>query len=176
MFSNKRTRVRSAATAPSSIITKHLTSVWSMACFCFSAAHCPRIHQLNITLRKRIIYTSLFWLLSGLSVAGRGLSIFIHLRLRGKTCFGFSTQNYVRFWYYCEIRCRRGIKWFSLVARSRPSDSQFSAAGAEPPESIPPIFSNYSPPAYIEISRNLITRFYCLCFMLCCVGGYEYRS
>jgi hypothetical protein len=53
MFSNTNARVRSwrltKREGHTISITKHLTSVWSMARFCFST-HCPRIHQLDNAL------------------------------------------------------------------------------------------------------------------------------
>lgn len=101
-----------------SIITKHLTSVWSMACFCFSAAHCPRIHQLNNAEKTYIHVVILAAEWSKCCPAGF-INFYSPVRLRGKTCFNFSTQNYVRFWYYCEIRCRRGI--VILPCRAQPT-------------------------------------------------------
>jgi hypothetical protein len=100
-------------------ITKHLTSVVNGSLLFLEPIVRASISWITLLRKRRRYFDAVtqHWLLSGLSVAG--LSIFIHLRDCDKTCFGFSTQNYVRFWYYCEIRYRRGIE--NLPCRAQPT-------------------------------------------------------
>jgi hypothetical protein len=171
MFSNTNARVRSwrLREGHTISITKHLTSVVNGSLLFLEPIVRASISWITLFAAEKTS-SSLFSTLShntgllllrvrGLSVAG--LSIFIHLSLRDKTCFGFSTQNYVRFWYYCEIRCRRGIENLPCVARTRPHDSQFSILLVLKRVYSPYMYiiCNYSLPAYIEISGNLIARF-----------------
>lgn len=136
--------------APASAFSQSISRGGQWLAF-VSRAHCPRIHQLDKASAEK---TSLFWRCHTTLVAEwpkccRFIN-FYSPETGDKTCFGFSTQNYVRFWYYCEIRCRRGIVE-NLPCRAQRT-AWFTVFYTSLQESIPPIYMymrkcNYSLPA-----------------------------